>query len=293
MTDHPPPMFSVVIPAWNAESVVGEQLAALEAQCFDGSWEVLVADNGSTDRTGERVLEWKDRLPDLRLVDASARRGRSPARNIGAAAARGDFLLFLDADDRATPGWLAAMADASRRGDVLGGAVVKFYPDGNGGETFEDENPTRSTPGPVFDFLPFSRSCNFGVRADVFRSVGGFNEDYDQAEDVELCWKLQLAGLDLLYVPDATVLYRVSLDSKVRPRTAFRDGLGVPQLYRDFRDAGMPRSSSVLAIRDVVGAAVARPRRWFDPVRRTEVVSRLAWRAGNAVGSYRNRVLYL
>ena len=44
VTDQPSRMFSVVIPAWNAESVVDEQLAALEAQCFDGSWEVLVAD---------------------------------------------------------------------------------------------------------------------------------------------------------------------------------------------------------------------------------------------------------
>jgi glycosyltransferase involved in cell wall biosynthesis len=285
-------MFSIVIPAWNVESVVGEQLAALEAQCFDGSWEVIVADNGSTDRTRESVLEWTDRVPGLRVVDASARRGRSPARNIGAAAARGDFLLFLDADDRATPQWLAAMAEASGRGDVLGGSVVKFYPDGEGGERFEDENPTRATPGPVFGFLPYSRSCNLGVRAEIFRLVGGFNEEYDQAEDVELCWKLQLAGHDLLYVPAATVHYRVSLDPKVRPRTAFRDGLGVPQLYRDFRDAGMPRSSSWTAIRDVVGATLRRPQRWFDPPRRTEVVSRLAWRAGNAVGSCRNRVFY-
>ncbi|HZP29947.1 MAG TPA: glycosyltransferase, partial [Acidimicrobiia bacterium] len=201
MTGRPVSVFSVVIPAYNVETVIGEQLASLAAQDFRGEWEVLVSDNGSTDATVARVLEWCGRLPGLRLVDASQRRGRSPARNIGAAEARGDFLLFLDADDRATPGWLSAMAEAAHDADVLGGAVVKFYPDGDG-ETYEDENPSRTPPGPVFRFLPFSRSCNFGVRADVFRLVGGFNEEYDQAEDVEICWKLQLAGYELVYVPD-------------------------------------------------------------------------------------------
>src|SRR5581483_7290203 len=81
----PVSVFSVAIPAYNVETVIGEQLASLAAQDFRGEWEVLVSDNGSTDATVARVLEWCGRLPGLRLVDASQRRGRSPARNIGAA----------------------------------------------------------------------------------------------------------------------------------------------------------------------------------------------------------------
>ena len=53
MTDHTPRAFSVVIPAWNADRVIGEQLESLEAQTFEGCWEVLVADNGSTDRNAD------------------------------------------------------------------------------------------------------------------------------------------------------------------------------------------------------------------------------------------------
>jgi glycosyltransferase involved in cell wall biosynthesis len=289
----PPRLFSVVIPAWNVEDVVGEQLAALSAQTYAGNWEVLVADNGSTDRTVERVLAWSDRVPGLRVVDAGARRGRSAARNIGAADARGDFLLFLDADDRASPRWLEAMADAAARSDMLGGSIVKFYLETDGREILEDENPTRTTPGAVYKFLPYTRSCNFGIRADIFRRAGGFNESYDQAEDVELCWRMQLEGLPLDYVPDATVFYRVSRAAHARRRTAYRDGQGVPQLYHDFRTSGMPRSSTWQAARDVAGVLLFRPQRWFDPPRRAELIARLGWRAGNVVGSLRHRVVYL
>ncbi len=286
-------MFSIVIPAFNVEHVVCEQLAALEAQTYTGDFEVVVADNGSTDGTIERVLQWSGRLPGLRVVDARSRRGRSPARNVGASHARGDFLLFLDADDRAEPGWLAAMAAASEQSDVLGGAIVLLhvYPDGT--EILEVENPTGLTPPAIYNFLPFTRSCNFGVRTETFRRAGGFNEGYDQAEDVELCWRLQLQGRPLSYVPDATVLYRVSQDPVMRRRTAFRDGLGVPQLYRDFRSAGMPRSSPWLALRDIGGVLLFRPQRWFDSTRRTDLMTRLGWRAGTFVGSIRNHVLYL
>jgi glycosyltransferase involved in cell wall biosynthesis len=288
-----PKRFSVVIPALNAEEHIGEQLGSLAQQSFTGDWEVVVVDNGSTDATVAVVEKWSERVRGLRVVDASSRPGRSPARNFGAEQAAGDFLLFLDADDRVVPGWLAAMADAAARADVLGGAVRLFHVDPDGDEVFEDEQTVRAVV-PAFGFLPFVRSCNLGVRTELFRGEGGFDESYDQAEDVELCWRLQLAGHPLLYVPDAVVHYRVRRETRPQVRTAFRDGRGIPQLYRDFRGAGMPRSSSWSAVRDTVGTlSLHRPRRWFDADARRQLVSRLAFRAGNVAGSVHHRVFYL
>jgi glycosyltransferase involved in cell wall biosynthesis len=104
---------SVVIPVRNAADHLEEQLAALASQTYEGSWEVVVADNGSTDASLEVVRSWALRVPHLEIVDASDRAGPSHARNVGAAAARGRVLAFVDADDVAAPTWLAELVAAA------------------------------------------------------------------------------------------------------------------------------------------------------------------------------------
>ena len=103
---------SVVIPCYNAAATIGEQLEALARQEWDGDWEVVVSDNGSTDGSQDVVHGFKDRLPELRLVDSSATRGASYARNVGIEQARGDWILTCDDDDVAADNYVAAMAEA-------------------------------------------------------------------------------------------------------------------------------------------------------------------------------------
>src|SRR5690606_31786877 len=83
------PELSVVIAAFDARATLGEQLDALAARDVDFAVEVLVCDNGSRDGTPDLVRRRQEREPWLRLVDASARRGPSAARNIGAGQAAG------------------------------------------------------------------------------------------------------------------------------------------------------------------------------------------------------------
>ena len=115
-------MISVVIPAFNAETTIADQLGAIARQSDGVALEVIVADNGSSDATRTVVETWSERLP-VRLVDASARRGPAAARNIGASSARGDLLIFTDADDVVMPGWLQAW-DAA-----VGPAAVRIRTD--------------------------------------------------------------------------------------------------------------------------------------------------------------------
>ncbi len=109
------PFVSVVIPARDAEATIGEQLAALAEQRYNGDWEVVVADNGSTDATAATVERWRQRLPALRVLPVGAAKGINTARNAGALAARGEHLLYCDADDVVRPGWIAGLARAPRR----------------------------------------------------------------------------------------------------------------------------------------------------------------------------------
>lgn len=197
---------SVVMPAFNASATIDAQLRALAGQAFDGAWEVVVADNGSTDDTVDRARSWEDRLPGLRVVDASARRGPGAARNIGAAAARAPFLLFCDADDAAEPSWVAALVVALEGADAASGArgysALNRVPHG-----------PMDWAAPLFSKEPLphlsaASSHNLGVRAAAFAAIGGFDETLSAGEDVDLCWRLQLAGLHLAPAPDAVMQIR-------------------------------------------------------------------------------------
>jgi GT2 family glycosyltransferase len=236
------PEVSVVIPMYNAAGTIGEQLDALAAQEYSGRWEVVIADNGSTDDGADVALGWSDRLPELRIVDASAKRGVSHARNTGAAAARGDLVLICDADDVVAPGWLAAMAAAGADCDVLGGSVEderlndplvrawRWYP--------RNRLPT------VLGFLSYADGMNCGMRKRVFEDLGGFDEGYVAGgDDVEFSWRAQLAGYKLCFVPEAVVSVRYRTGLKALARQFYFYGRATPQLYRDFRGRGAPRRS--------------------------------------------------
>ena len=67
-----PPALSVVIPCLNGAATLGVQLAALARQEWSEPWEVLLADNGSTDGSAELALGYRDRLPGVRVVDTLA-----------------------------------------------------------------------------------------------------------------------------------------------------------------------------------------------------------------------------
>ena len=102
---------SVVIATFNGAAVINEQLTALVDEEVVGGFEVVVADNGSVDATTSIVQSFSDRV-SLRLVDASTRRGQAWARNVGAQASRASVIVFLDQDDRISPGYLGAMQRA-------------------------------------------------------------------------------------------------------------------------------------------------------------------------------------
>lgn len=200
------PEASVIIAAFNAENTLSVQLGALSSQDAAFEWEVVVCDNGSTDGTAALVTTWQRRMPRLRLVDASGRRGAGAARNIGAERADGAALIFCDADDAVTPGWLSAMCRAlsthpaaagGRRYDLLNAAAHG---------PFDWTDPLFTTP--ALPGMPAGSSSNLGIRRDIFAEVGGFDELLRAGEDLDLCWRIQLAGHELAPAPDAIVQIR-------------------------------------------------------------------------------------
>ncbi len=215
------PDVSVVIPALNAAHTLGVQLDALAAQVTGRSFEVLVADNGSTDGTRDLVEGYRDRLPGVRWIDASARTGSNVARNTGIAAARSDLVLLCDADDEVDPHWLEAMAVALETADGVGGRLDRVKLND---AYIENWGTPHGHNGVVaqLGFLPRPIGANAGLRKTVWERLGGFDETYVRGgTETEFFWRLQLEGFSLVEVPDALVHYRM--------RSSFK--AGVRQMY--------------------------------------------------------------
>ena len=252
-----PQLVSVVIPAYNAEAVLPAQLRALSRQTYRGRWEVVIADNGSSDRTRQVAESHREQLPSLIVVDASTTRGPSHARNIGARTASGDLLLFCDADDLVHEGWVAAMVTASSDAHLLAGPIT---PTRN-----PEEDEARPLPvdkaAPEYRFLPWNTSGNLAVRRVVFDQVGGFDENRRIGEDVEFCWRVQLAGYRFRFVPNAHVTYRLDSLRRVASRQ-YAFGKAAPGLYEEFSWAGAPGLTLPPLLIDTLRAVLRGPWAW-------------------------------
>lgn len=203
------PELSVVIPAYDAEETLPTQLEALLDQRPAWPWEVLVCDNGSTDGTADLVRAWSRRMPELRLVDASARRGPSAARNIGVGQSRAPRVAFCDADDRVGDGWVAAVRRALDEHEFVAGPFEGSLLNADAGSAVTWTAQAHGLT--VKPFLPqfvTAGSGNMGVLRAVFDEVGGFYEGARTAEDDDFCLRVQLAGHELVFVPDVVLHVR-------------------------------------------------------------------------------------
>ncbi len=235
MVAGPVPELSVVIAAFDAQDTLGEQLDALAGQDVGFAFEVLVCDNGSRDATPALVRRRQEHEPWLRLVDASARRGPSAARNIGAGHARGRFLAFCDADDVVGQGWLAGMHDALRRDEfVTGSWEGDRLNKGNRASVSWTTDPIVTKP--FFPWLPGTGAGTMGIRRAVFEEAGGFDERLATNEDTDLSWRVQLAGHRLVHHPEIVLHVRKRDGLRAIFRQAYAYGAGDRLLQHRYAD---------------------------------------------------------
>jgi len=224
-----PVQISVVIPLFNDASTIGAVLDALARQETVRSFEVIVVDDGSTDSGADQI---EDRAQVLRQANA----GPSAARNLGAHEARGDIVLFLDADCIPPPSWVADLSLPLEEGHSQAAmGTIRMANDGVVPRLVQSEVEDRyrgmaATPGGI-DFIA-APSCGF--RRDVFLEIGGFDVRLRAAEDVEIAYRVTAAGHRIAFVDSAPVAHVHQTSWRAFVATKFARAKGRFIVFRRF-----------------------------------------------------------
>lgn len=193
-------LVSVIVPAYNAERTLAECLRALTQQDYP-ALEIIVVDDGSTDRTGE-IAQGFEGVTYIRQENA----GPAAARNRGAAAAKGAWLAFTDSDCVAEPDWINQLMAKCEPGVVgIGGTYGIANPGSLLARIIHAEIIARHARLPVY--VDFLGSFNVAYERAAFESVGGFDPAFSQAsgEDNDLAYRMIDAGGKLTFTRFAVV----------------------------------------------------------------------------------------
>lgn len=204
LVDTPEPAVTIVVPVYNEEAVITSALRSLLTLDYP-SFEIIVVDDGSSDRTLERAAQLEGKYGDITLRVVSKRNGgKASALNAGIALARTDFVLCMDGDSRLDPGTLRAamrhFADP-RVGGVAGNVKVvnrdNVWTRLQALEYLEGLNMARRAQGflRVVNIIPGPIGL---FRREVLRQVGGYDTD-TFAEDADLTLKILTAGWHIAY----------------------------------------------------------------------------------------------
>jgi glycosyltransferase involved in cell wall biosynthesis len=247
------PLFSVVIAARNAGAFLGEQLEALTRQTYPSPFEVIVVDNASTDETAAVARAYAGRL-DLRVLSADKRPSSTYARNAGARAATGAVIVFLDADDVADEGLLAAYSAQLEGHDILGGATEEKLLNDPEIASWRYELGVGALPV-AFRRFTFFLMGNCAIRRSLFESMGGLDESFAHGgEEVEFSIRAALAGIEITWVPDAIIHYRHRTTLSGLRHQSFVNGRGTVAVYALYRDrASLPRTGLLRTARFIWG----------------------------------------
>ncbi len=254
---------SVIIPAKNTARWITEQLESLNRQINAPSFEVIVADNGSSDGTIQAVHDYA-RLASypLSCIDASGPPSASYARNMGAKAAQGDILLFCDSDDYVNDIWICSLVEAYRAsgGALVSGALhhekfnsadilyaYNIQRDPEPSEKIYDAHPTQYA-----GFLPTVPGGNFAISASDYADLRGMDYSFPGgAEETDFSWRAILSGKNVVSAPRAIIQYRLKTDKKSLFRQQRIQQRAKVLLWVRYRNHGMPGPSLKYSIQEI------------------------------------------
>ena len=228
------PVVSFVVIAYNEEAGIGECLRSIVAQIGVGSFEIVVVDDASVDRTVQIVTEFAAQVPDVILVRHPKNRGRGAARHSGLASASGDLIAMVDADVVLPADWYCRGAAALEKDgfDAVGGVMM---PDG---DVTYLHNRFRLTPRPTPHSVKVSGS-NGLYRRTAFDLVT-IDPTLREGEDVALNKSMESAGLRTQSIGDLIVEHNETKGFGASLRWLFQSGIGATRQLARYREIRTP-----------------------------------------------------
>jgi|GEM_PF-4041889 len=302
-----PPSVSIILPLYNACHFTEHLLEELVSPTEKTSYEIIAVDNHSSDGTRD-ILNRYSR--SIRSILNDTNRNFSGACNQGAAAAKAEYLLFLNNDVEVFPGWLDEMVTILKENeDVAVVGNLQFYPGcervHHAGMCFNEypypihylEGIDSSDPRILKDRIVqcVTGSCLL-IRANVFRHIGGFDEGYRNGyEDVDLCLKVGGLGHKIMYSSRSSIIHHVS-------RSPGRNRWGVENERKFFERWGRSLRSDIEVLRGEDTSSVSSNEKsihpqtvavfacppWCDPIQFTFVRS-LCRSIRRSLGQFVNR----
>lgn len=217
------PKVSIVIPAYNNGRFVGSAVESIFAQTYK-DYEVIVVDDGSTDNTRHQLVPYMDRIQYIYQENQE----RSAARNRGVAESTGEYLAFLDSDDRLLPNKLGVQVDELDRRPEIGLVASGYEFIDEQGKLLHSEMPWVYNPSITLEtLLLYGLTSPNAVlmRREWFDRIGGFDPRYQGPEDIDLWCRLNLQGCKMDWVRELVCQYRLHSTNSTND---------VKKLYREF-----------------------------------------------------------
>lgn len=225
---------SIVITCYNLAEFVAQAIDSALAQTYPAV-EVVVVDDASTDASGEVIATYGDRVRALRL---EANGGAPHARNHGARAARGEWLLFLDADDFIAPDTVAALVEAARGapGQVAACAWEFLLRRDGGWEPYVAQRPLVPSADPLAGWLRghWVPPCAVLYPRALYQAAGGFDEALRRNDDGDLAMRCFAAGAGLVEARGGRGFYRRHLATRASLSTDNRSSAALWSQARVF-----------------------------------------------------------
>jgi GT2 family glycosyltransferase len=212
------PRVSVVVCTYNGGRTLDQCLRSLLALDYP-DFEVIVVDDGSTDDTPSILA----RFPDVRVI-RQPNNGLSVARNVGLEAATGEIVAYTDSDCYADSDWLTHLVHQLVRTGAAAAGGPNLSPEDGWLAACVAASPGQPThvleSDQVAEHIP---GCNMAFRRDALLAIGGFDPQFRKAgDDVDVCWRIQEAGMWITFAPGAFVWHH----RRQTPRAYLRQQAG-------------------------------------------------------------------